>query len=238
MSILLVPLEKYKIPAGGSMDFDVNLDARKLPQESYKYNIPVLNNSPSGRNLKVPVTFNVSGTPEFATIDSVDFGEQLIVSGPKNKHTREFEIENTGTAHFRILKMEQALPETFKVDGYLQIKNPMTGELEWQWTPMFDGSSKVSNKTPILILAKQKAKFRVSFSPGIASTFTDQLILTTTVRTHPTDTISFFAKSLNPPVFLRYFSQPILKRGKQNLPNRRMICLTGFFRTKMQAKLK
>jgi len=133
-------------------------------------------------------------------VDSIDFGENLIIDGSANYHTREFEIKNNGTAHFYISRLEQKYPADFKVEGFIEVINIMTGKSEWLWSPLFENSSTISNKVPFLIKAKQSMKLRVSFEPENAGVFEDGLIIKTTIRNHTGDTILFLAESMFPPV--------------------------------------
>ena len=202
MSILLVPQETYKIEPSESMEFDVRLNAKKLFQNKYTYNIPVNNNAPNGVGLNVPVALTVSGSPEITVPDSIDFGTNQILAGEgSNKNTREFEVTNIGTSHFYITSLQQSLPGKFITEVYVEEENTMTGEVQWFWKPLyepFDPSTPTISK--LIVHAGEAIQMRTTYIGNEPGIFRDSLIVRTSVFNKQRVAVQFYGESLNPPI--------------------------------------
>ena len=196
MSILLTPVNKYVIPQGESMDFDITLDATILYAGSYNHNFPIINNAPEGVELKLPVNLYVSGSPEIVIPDEVVFGD-LIVEEVEIEdetefvsHIKEFEISNTGTDKFYIMDLAQNNSTDVIIEVYSPSTN-MNGDTYWNWNKIQQAD------LPFSIMPEKEIQFKVSLTPEQQADLNDELSVNTDLGNY---TIPVIANAYLPPV--------------------------------------
>jgi subtilisin family serine protease len=183
----LYPVRKYTVPAGQSMDFTVELNARELYAGEYTDVLKLMNNVPLSQDLSIPVRLTVTGDAKVTAPDSVDLGKILVVETPGDwgstftSYEKEFTISNTGTASTEIAQFDLSKVSSSIVYAYIQGED-WFGNKIWQWTdvtylPAYDWES--GELIPLYLLPKSVMKYKVEITPTSASAVRDTLLVVT-----------------------------------------------------------
>ncbi|HET9234584.1 MAG TPA: choice-of-anchor D domain-containing protein, partial [Candidatus Eisenbacteria bacterium] len=104
---LAVNPEEGSIPTGGGVDLSVGFDARAMNDGDYTADLVLETNDPDEAEVKVPLRFRVTGTPDIeVTPASLDF-DSLFVGGWK---VLDALIKNVGTDSLLIQSIQPSLP--------------------------------------------------------------------------------------------------------------------------------
>lgn len=183
----LYPVKKYIVPANGSKEFTVSLNAKDLYAGQYTDELKLINNAPQAQGLFIPVSLTVNGAANLVAPDSVGLGDILVVETPDNwmspykTYEKEFIIENKGTAKAEILSFDLSKMSSSIVYAYTK-GTDWFGNPIWQWTevaylPEMDWNTWES--IPIYLQPKSGMKFKVSMAPAFANQIRDTLLVNT-----------------------------------------------------------
>ncbi len=201
----LFPVKKYIIPAGESKEFDVTLSAMELFAGQYNDELKLINNAPQSQGLSIPVNLTVSGSADIVYPDSVGLGDLMVVETPESwvspfkVYSKEFNIENKGTAKAEIFSFDLSKMNSSKVYAYTKgvdwFGNPI-----WQWIdvaylPETDWNTWLP--IPLYLQPKSSMKFMVEITPVSADQVRDTLTIITDQGTYP---VALAADAYLPPV--------------------------------------
>ena len=183
----LSPVNKYVVAAGGSKTFNVSLNAKELFAGNYTADLGLINNSPSGQGLTIPVSLTVTGSAEINTPVSVEVGDILVVETPGNwgstfkSYENTFDIENSGTAKAEITQFDISKLASSTVYASV-LAQDWFGGWSYQWIdvanlPSIDWNT--GSTIPMFLQPKSVMQFQVAITPEMAAEVKDSLTIIT-----------------------------------------------------------
>ncbi len=183
----LSPVNKYVIAAGGSKTFNVQLNAKELFAGNYTADLGLINNSPSGQGLSIPVSLTVTGSAEVNTPASVEVGDILVVETPGNwgstfkSYEKTFDVENSGTAKAEITQFD--ISKLMSSTVYASVlAQDWFGGWTYQWIdvanlPSIDWNT--GSTIPLFLEPKSVMQYKVEITPQMAGEVKDSLTVIT-----------------------------------------------------------
>jgi subtilisin family serine protease len=104
LAVVFTPSYKLSIPQGKSKTYALKFDATTLSGGDYNTQLVLQNNTPSSKNLSIPVSLVVKGTPLLTVADTIDMGT-VMISNAKTTDTTYFDISNNGSGALNIKEM-------------------------------------------------------------------------------------------------------------------------------------
>ncbi|MFZ2905462.1 MAG: S8 family serine peptidase [Cyclobacteriaceae bacterium] len=199
LAYIITPAKKYVVAPGSTLSGDIVLDATNIYGGQYNASLKINNNVPNSEFLEKPVELTVTGDGVLAVAESVDFGSKMVqAEGWSYKsYYVDMPMANTGSAPIDITWAQM----TDGMQGLsLQIWALVDGWFgpEWRWADISELYSPWAWPTPVFTIKPgESLKARAVFTPSYAGTFTDELVLTTSLgETH----IPFTGTGFEPPV--------------------------------------
>ncbi|MEP2771515.1 MAG: S8 family serine peptidase [Fulvivirga sp.] len=204
LAYTLVPTKQLSVAAGASLAGNINFDAQSAYGGTYTSHLNITTNVPGSESLQKPVELTVIGEGAVDAIDSLDFGTQVAVMEWNDvlwmddwkKYSQEIVITNSGSASLDITGMamtDGTTPLSAEVGVYVECA-------PWDWfcTPGWSYTDISEVSDTYTLLPGQSLSVYATFKPSDATigTYTDDLVLTTSVGNH---TITLSGTSMLPP---------------------------------------
>lgn len=199
LAYIITPAKKYVVSPGATLSGNITLDATNIYGGQYNASLKIYNNVPNSELLEKPVELTVTGDAVLNTATSVDLGSKMVqVDGWSYKsYYVDMPMANEGSAPLDITWAQM-------VDGYqglsLQIWALVDGWFgpEWRWADISELYSPWAWPTPVFTIKPgETLKTRAVFTPSFAGSFTDELVLTTSLGE---TRIPFTGTGFEPPV--------------------------------------
>lgn len=177
LAFLVNPAKKHTIPAGTTLNAQIDIDARNIYAGDYNGKLKLRTNVPNQEMLEKPIHLTVTGAPIIASnLEEINFGEIMV--NPDASYTQEFSIQNTGAEKLQIsnVSIESASSE-YTIETYAFFTSWFGGGY-WSWANINDLSGNYA-----AILPGENSKFRITYAPTAAGSVTDHVIVESNATT-------------------------------------------------------
>lgn len=171
LAYIINPAEKLVIPAGTTLNAQIDIDARTIYAGEYAAKLKLRTNVPGKEWLEKPINLTVTGAPVITSnVEEINYGEIMV--NPAVSYTKEFLIQNTGAEKLQLsnIAIESGSPE-YTIETYAYFEG-WFGDGYWSWANITD----LMGAYPA-ILPGENSKFRITYAPTAAGTITDNIIL-------------------------------------------------------------
>jgi subtilisin family serine protease len=171
LAVVFTPSYKLSIPKGQSKTYALKFDASSLSGGDYNTQLLLQNNTPSSKNLSIPVALVVKGTPMVTVADTIDMGTVMISSG-KTTATTYFDISNNGSGTLHINNMAFADSKSLLLE-HGDVNSTFLG-VDTVWTAV----NQIFPATTIDVPSFGSGMFRIIENITKPATFNTQLKIT------------------------------------------------------------
>lgn len=184
LAYVIVPGNKYVVPAGETLVGDIKLDATNIYGGSYNGDLKIVTNVPNQEQLRKPVELTVTGDAVFTALTEVDFGTKMVLLDqfgmPEATHVAD-EVSNGGSAPLEITWIQMADGTQGLSFQVYMLADGWFGP-EWRWVDIAEAFSPWAWSTPIFTVNPGEVlKARAVFAPSYAGSFTDDVVFTTNI---------------------------------------------------------
>ena len=201
LAYVLMPADKYLVPANSTMTGAINIDARNTYGGTYDQTLKIQTNAPGSESLKKPVELMVLGNAQFSPPDTIDFGGKLVQAldqwGDMVTYYIDTTLTNTGTAPMQITYAQMYDgSQSLGLQIWALVPNWFGAE-QWQWADLSTLYSPWGTPTTLTINPSDELKVRATFEPTSPGNYADSVLFTTSLGHF---TINLKGKAYNPPV--------------------------------------
>lgn len=180
---ILMPVEKYVVKPGETLNGFINLDATNIYGGTYEGSLKFNSNVPGMESFTKPVSLTVEGIGVYSYADTVKLGSTMVALDPfgmPKSISKEGTISNTGSAPFEITYAQM----TDGTQGLtMQIWAFVDGWFgpEWRWADISELYSPWATPAVFTINPGESIRVRAVFAPTFGGDFQDVVQLTTSL---------------------------------------------------------
>jgi hypothetical protein len=170
LAYIINPAEKLVIPAGTTLNAQIDIDARNIYAGEYSSKLKLRTNVPGKEWLEKPINLTVTGAPVITSnVEEINYGEIMV--NPAVSYSKEFLIQNTGAEKLQLSNISiESGSEAYTIETYAFFED-WFGDGYWSWANINDFAGNFPG-----ILPGENSKFRITYAPSIAGTKTDNVI--------------------------------------------------------------
>ncbi|MFB3390330.1 S8 family serine peptidase [Flavobacterium sp. LAR06] len=171
LAYVINPAEKLVVPAGTTLNAQIDIDARNIYAGEYSSKLKLRTNVPGKEWLEKPINLTVTGAPIIASNrEEINYGEIMV--NPAMSYTEEFVIQNTGAETLKLsnIAIESGSAE-YTIETYAYFEG-WFGDGYWSWANINDFMGDYP-----AILPGENSKFRITYAPTVAGTVTDNVVI-------------------------------------------------------------
>ncbi|MBF4466294.1 S8 family serine peptidase [Flavobacterium sp. LC2016-12] len=171
LAYVINPAEKLVIPAGTTLNAQIDIDARNIYSGEYSSKFKLRTNVPGKEWLEKPINLTVTGAPIITSnIEEINYGEIMVNTAAS--YTKEFLVQNTGAEKLTIsnISIESGSTE-YTVETYAFFEDWFGGGY-WSWANINDLAGNYPS-----ILPGENSKFRITYAPTAAGSVSDNVVI-------------------------------------------------------------
>lgn len=171
LTYVISPAEKLVIPAGTTLNAQIDIDARNIYAGEYSSKLKLRTNVPGKEWLEKPINLTVTGAPIITSnLQEINYGEIMV--NPAASYTKEFLVQNTGAEKLTIstISIESGSAE-YTIETYAFFEDWFGGGY-WSWANINDLGGNYAS-----ILPGENAKFRITYAPTTAGSVSDHVVI-------------------------------------------------------------
>lgn len=171
LAYLINPAKKHVIPAGTTLNAQIDIDANNIYKGEYTGKLKLRTNVPLKEALEKPVNLTVTGSPVITSnVTEINYGEIMV--NPSANYTQEFLIQNTGAETLKItnIAIESGVAE-YTIETYAYFEG-WFGDGYWSWVSINDFMGDYP-----AILPGENSKFRITYAPTAAGNVSDYVVI-------------------------------------------------------------
>ncbi|MEO6175318.1 MAG: S8 family serine peptidase [Flavobacterium circumlabens] len=171
LAYVISPAEKHVIPAGTTLNAQIDIDARNIYAGEYSSKLKLRTNVPNKEWLEKPINLTVTGAPIIASnLEEINYGEIMV--NPAMSYTKEFLVQNTGAEKLAISNVSiESGSAQYTIETYAFFEDWFGGGY-WSWANINDFAGNYP-----AILPGENSKFRVTYAPTAAGTISDNVVI-------------------------------------------------------------
>ncbi|MCD0466052.1 S8 family serine peptidase [Flavobacterium sp. ENC] len=171
LAYVINPAQKHVIPAGTTLNAQIDIDARNIYAGEYSSKLKLRTNVPGQEWLEKPIKLTVTGAPVITSNpEEINFGEIMV--NPAASYTREFSIQNTGAENLSITAIAiESGSAAYTLETYAFFEDWFGGGY-WSWANIND----LAGNYPT-ILPGENSKFRITYAPTAAGSVIDHIVI-------------------------------------------------------------
>ncbi|MET0946171.1 MAG: choice-of-anchor D domain-containing protein, partial [Flavobacterium sp.] len=171
LAYIINPAEKLVIPAGTTLNAQIDIDARNIYAGEYSSKLKLRTNVPGKEWLEKPINLTVTGAPIIASnLEEINYGEIMV--NPAMSYTKEFLVQNAGAEKLTIstISTESGSAE-YTIETYAFFEDWFGGGY-WSWANINDLAGTYAS-----ILPGENSKFRITYAPTAAGSVSDHVVI-------------------------------------------------------------
>lgn len=171
LAYVISPAQKQVIPAGTTLNAQIDIDARNIYAGEYDSKLKLRTNVPGKEWLEKPIHLTVTGAPIITSnVTEINYGEIMV--NPAASYTQEFLVQNTGAEKLQIsnISIESGSTE-YSIETYAYFEG-WFGDGYWSWANINDLAGNYA-----AILPGENAKFRITYAPTAAGSVSDHIVI-------------------------------------------------------------
>jgi subtilisin family serine protease len=171
LAYVINPAEKLVIPAGTTLNAQIDIDARNIYAGEYTSKLKLRTNVPGKEWLEKPINLTVTGAPIITSnVEEINYGEIMV--NPAVSYTKEFLVQNTGAETMKLSNISiESGSEEYTIETYAYFEG-WFGDGYWSWANINDFMGDYP-----AILPGENSKFRITYAPTVAGTVSDHVVL-------------------------------------------------------------
>ena len=171
LAYLINPAKKHIIPAGTTLNAQIDIDARNIYAGEYNSKLKLRTNVPNQELLEKPIKLTVTGAPIITSnLEEINYGEIMV--NPEVSYTQEFLVQNTGAEKLQISKISvESNSAEYTIEAYAYFTSWFGGGY-WSWTNINDLAGSYT-----AILPGENSKFRITYAPTAAGSVSNHLVI-------------------------------------------------------------
>lgn len=171
LAYVINPAKKQVIPAGTTLNAQIDIDARNIYKGEYDAVLKLRTNVPNQEMLEKPVHLTVTGAPIItSSAAEINYGEIMV--NPDATYTKEFEIQNTGSDALQVSNMTmESDAAAYTIETYAYFEG-WFGDGYWSWANINDLAGAYAP-----ILPGENSKFRITYTPTAAGSVSNHIIV-------------------------------------------------------------
>lgn len=172
---VISPAKKHVIPAGTTLNAQIDIDARNLYAGQYEGKLKLRTNVPNQEMLEKPISLTVNGAAVVTSnVTEINYGEVMV--NPAVTNTKEFEIKNSGSAILQLSNVAvQSASTDYSIEMYVFTKDHWGGF--WSWINVNDFWGGFPQ-----ILPGESNTFRINYVPTAAGDISDFIVVDSNVE--------------------------------------------------------
>ena len=171
LAYVISPAEKLVIPAGTTLNAQIDIDARNIYAGEYSSKLKLRTNVPGKEWLEKPINLTVTGAPIIASnLEEINYGEIMV--NPAMSYTKEFLVKNTGAEKLTISNVSiESASAQYTIETYAFFEDWFGGGY-WSWANINDFAGNYP-----AILPGENSKFRITYAPTTAGAISDNVVI-------------------------------------------------------------
>lgn len=171
LAYIINPAKKQVIPAGTTLNAQIDIDARNIYKGEYDAVLKLRTNVPSQEMLEKPVHLTVTGAAVITSnVAEINYGEIMV--NPDATYTKEFEIQNSGSDTLQLTNMTvESAAAAYTIEAYAYFEG-WFGDGYWSWANINDLAGVYAP-----ILPGENSKFKITYAPTAAGSVSNHIIV-------------------------------------------------------------